>query len=131
MTISEHLQLRAFARIDGAYLGILWTISFACYIMGMSQPTIGLIGTATALEILFVIVFATFVAYFLIPLGQKMIRPTLVSLYSYLQPMIACAVSIAIGMDSLNLIKLLSIVLVFGGVALVSRSRAAAGGEKK
>lgn len=49
MTISEHLQLRAFARIDGAYLGILWTISFACYIMGMSQPTIGLIGTTTAL----------------------------------------------------------------------------------
>ena len=95
------------------------------------QTDFSAIGTATALEILFVIVFATFVAYFLIPLGQKKIRPTLVSLYSYLQPMIACAVSIAIGMDSLNLIKLLSIVLVFGGVALVSRSRAAAGGEKR
>ena len=49
MTILEHLQTRAFARIDGAYLGILWTISFACYIMGLSQPVIGMIGTATAL----------------------------------------------------------------------------------
>ena len=95
------------------------------------QTDFSAIGTATALEILFVIVFATFVAYFLIPLGQKKIRPTIVSLYSYLQPMIACAVSIAIGMDSLNLIKLLSIILVFSGVALVSRSRSALSPEKK
>ena len=76
-------------------------------------------------EIAFVIVFATFVAYFLIPAGQKRLRPTLVSLYSYLQPMIAAAVSIALGMDSFTWQKGLAAVLVFSGVALVSRSRAA------
>ena len=106
-------------------------VSLPLSFKGLMQTDFSAIGTATALEILFVIVFATFVAYFLIPLGQKKIRPTLISLYSYLQPMIACAVSIAIGMDSLNLIKFLSIILVFSGVALVSRSRSAATPEKK
>lgn len=106
-------------------------VSLPLSFKGLMQTDFSAIGTTTALEILFVIVFATFVAYFLIPLGQKKIRPTLISLYSYLQPMIACAVSIAIGMDSLNLIKFLSIILVFSGVALVSRSRSALSPEKK
>jgi len=77
-------------------------------------------------EIAYVIFFATFVAYFLIPVGQKQLRPTLVSMYSYLQPMIAAALSIAIGMDRFTWQKALAALLVFGGVFLVNRSRAAA-----
>lgn len=76
-------------------------------------------------EIGYLIFFATFVAYFLIPYGQKFIRPTLVSMYSYLQPIIAAIVSIWAGVDSLTWQKILSSVLVVGGVILVSRSRAA------
>ncbi len=78
-------------------------------------------------EIAFVIVFATFVAYFLIPLGQKRLRPTLVSMYSYLQPMIAAGVSIAVGLDRLTWVKIFAAACVFGGVALVNRSRSASG----
>lgn len=78
------------------------------------------------LEIAFVIVFATFAAYFLIPVGQKRLRPTLVSMYTYLQPVIASGISIGIGMDVITWQKTASIALIFGGVALVSRSRAAA-----
>lgn len=77
-------------------------------------------------EIGFLIVFATFVAYFLIPIGQKNIRPTLVSMYSYLQPIIAAVVAIAIGMDTLTWQKVLATVLVVCGVVTVNRSRAAA-----
>lgn len=76
-------------------------------------------------EIGYLIVFATFFAYFLIPFGQKRIRPTLVSMYNYLQPIIAAIVSIAIGMDSLTWQKILATAFVVGGVVLVSRSRAA------
>lgn len=76
-------------------------------------------------EIGYLIFFATFVAYFLIPYGQKFIRPTLVSMYSYLQPIIAAIVSIWAGVDSLTWQKVFSSVLVVGGVILVSRSRAA------
>lgn len=77
-------------------------------------------------EVLFVIVFATFVAYFLIPVGQKRIRPTLVSMYSYIQPLLAAVISICIGQDSLTWQKIVAAVLVFTGVAIVTRSRAAA-----
>lgn len=76
-------------------------------------------------EIGYLIVFATIVAYTLIPYGQKKLRPTLVSLYTYLQPVIAALVSIWAGMDVLTWQKCLATALIVGGVVLVSRSRAA------
>lgn len=76
-------------------------------------------------EIGYLVFFATFVAYFLIPYGQKFIRPTLVSMYSYLQPIIAAIISIWTGLDSLSWQKVLASLLVIGGVVLVSKSRAA------
>ena len=73
----------------------------------------------------YLIVFATFIAYFLIPFGQKRIRPTLVSMYSYIQPIIATVISVMIGMDILTWQKVLAAAMVFGGVFVVSRSRSA------
>lgn len=77
------------------------------------------------LEMGFLILFATFVAYYLIPIGQKNIRPTLVSIYSYLQPIIAAVIAIAVGMDRITWQKALATILVVSGVVIVSRSRAA------
>lgn len=76
-------------------------------------------------ELGFLIIFATFISYFLIPIGQKRIRPTLVSMYSYIQPIIATVISIFLGMDTLSWQKVLAACLVFGGVVIVSRSRSA------
>lgn len=75
------------------------------------------------LQLGYLIVCATFIAYFLIPIGQQNLRPTLVSMYSYIQPLIATAVSVMIGMDRITWQKVLSAVLVFGGVFVVNRSR--------
>lgn len=77
------------------------------------------------LELGFVILFSTFVAYFLIPIGQKVLRPTVISLYGYLQPIIATVMGIVMGMDTLTWQKILAAVLVFTGVILVNKSRAA------
>lgn len=76
-------------------------------------------------EIFYAIVFATFISYFLIPIGQKQLRPTLVSMYSYMQPIVATAISIYIGMDTLGWKKVLAAATVFAGVVLVNYSRAA------
>ena len=76
-------------------------------------------------ELAYLVICATFISYFLIPLGQKRIRPTLVSMYSYVQPIIAIVVSICIGMDSLTWQKILAAVMVFGGVIIVSYSKTA------
>ena len=76
-------------------------------------------------ELGFLIVCSTFITYFLIPLGQKRIRPTLVSMYSYIQPIITILISIYVGMDSLSWQKVLAAMMVFGGVVLVNYSRSA------
>jgi len=76
-------------------------------------------------EIGYLVFFATFLAYFLIPIGQKRLRPTLVSMYTYLQPIIAALVSVWTGMDVLTWQKIVATALIVGGVILVSRSRAA------
>ena len=76
-------------------------------------------------QVAYVVFFATFVAYFLIPIGQKRLRPTLVSMYNYVQPTIATVISIVIGLDHLTWKKVLAMVLVFAGVWVVNQSRAA------
>lgn len=76
-------------------------------------------------EIGYMIIFSTFLAYYLIPVGQQRIRPTLVSMYGYLQPIIAIAVAIWTGMDRLTFTKVLAALLVFTGVWVVNQSRAA------
>jgi drug/metabolite transporter (DMT)-like permease len=81
------------------------------------------IPTIQLAELAYLIVCATFITYFLIPLGQKRIRPTLVSMYSYVQPIIAIVISICIGMDTLTWQKVLAAAMVFGGVIVVSYSK--------
>ena len=76
-------------------------------------------------ELAYLIFCATFISYFLIPIAQKRIRPTPISMYSYVQPIIAIAISIAIGMDTLTWQKALATLLVFGGLIIVSYSRSA------
>ena len=38
MTAEEYIQLKAFARIDGALLSVMWIASFALYVIGMTKP---------------------------------------------------------------------------------------------
>lgn len=74
-------------------------------------------------ELGYLILCATFITYFLIPVGQKRIRPTLVSMYSYVQPIIAIVISIGSGMEMLTWQKVLAAIMVFGGVIVVSYSK--------
>ena len=93
---------------------------------GLTETDFAAIPAKVCWEIGYLVFFATFVAYFLIPFGQKHIRPTLVSMYNYLQPIIAAVVSIWIGMDVITWKKLAATTLIVVGVILVNRSRAAA-----
>lgn len=78
---------------------------------------------AFVMDLGFLVLFATFITYFLIPVGQKLIRPTLVSMYSYVQPIIAIAISVCAGMERLTWEKAVAALMVFAGVFIVSRSR--------
>ncbi len=49
MTPQEYLQLKAFSRIDGALLALLWVISFGCYVVGLSNSIYGMVSLLLAL----------------------------------------------------------------------------------
>lgn len=71
----------------------------------------------------FIVVGATFVSYMLVVIGQKNLRPTVAGMYNYIQPLVACIVALLWGMDSFNFTKVIAVVLIFGGVYLVTSSR--------
>lgn len=73
--------------------------------------------------VFFVLFGATFVPYLLIPMSLKRIRPTTVSMYNYVQPIIASLIAVCIGQDHFSLWKILSAALVFVGVYLVTQSK--------
>ena len=73
----------------------------------------------------YVVVFATFIAYICIMIGQKNLRPTVVGMYNYVQPIVATIVGIFLGLDHFNLTKALAVILIFSGVYLVTISKAA------
>lgn len=77
-------------------------------------------------EIAFVIVGGTFITFFLVPVGQKLLRPTVAIMYNYMQPIVASAVAVFWGMDTFGLMKTLAIVLVFAGVYIVTQSKSKA-----
>lgn len=71
----------------------------------------------------FIVACATFISYMLIVVGQKRLRPTVAGMYNYIQPLVACIVSVYLGMDSFNQIKGFAIILIFSGVYLVTASK--------
>lgn len=73
--------------------------------------------------LLYLLFGATFVSFILIPMALKQIRPTTVSMYNYVQPIIASAIAVAVGQDTFSMQKLLSAALVFVGVYLVTQSK--------
>lgn len=83
----------------------------------------GSLSVSLTIDLLILVVCATFISYFLLSFGQKFVRPTMVSLYTYMQPLLATGISIAIGMDTLTPAKILATAAVFSGVVLVSLSK--------
>jgi drug/metabolite transporter (DMT)-like permease len=71
----------------------------------------------------YICIFATSLAYFLIPLGLKRLRPTTVSMYSNLQPIITSCIAIYLGQDRFSWDMLLAALMVMGGVIMVTQSK--------
>ncbi len=75
----------------------------------------------TLLEVGYVVVFGTFIAYVLLPIGQRVLMPTSIAMYNYLQPIVAAVFSVIIGLVSITMPTVIGSVLIFAGVALVNR----------
>jgi drug/metabolite transporter (DMT)-like permease len=75
------------------------------------------------LAIGFVVVFATYLGYLLIVFGLRRLSPTVVSTYTYTQPIIAAYLATLMGQDHITLVMIVSAMLIFAGVFVVSRQK--------
>lgn len=71
-------------------------------------------------SIAFVVIGVTFLAYFLNTYALKQLSPTVVSIYIYLQPILASLIAIMSKKDELSFYKICAALLIFVGVYLVS-----------
>ena len=81
------------------------------------------IPTSTWLETGFVVVFGTYVSYILMMIGQHTLRPTVVSIYNYVQPIVSVTVSVLTGIGVFKPSQGAAVILVCLGVWLVTKSK--------
>ena len=74
-------------------------------------------------EAAYVVVFGTFIGYILTMIGQRTLRPTVVSTYNYVQPIVSVTVSIITGIGIFQWSQALAVILVFAGVWWVTKSK--------
>lgn len=72
-------------------------------------------------NISFVVIFTTCVTYLFNLYGLSKLKPTTVSVFIYLQPVIATIYALIVGSDSLNMIKICATLFIFLGVYLVTK----------
>ena len=75
-------------------------------------------------EIVFVVLFTTFFTYLFNLVSMRELKPTTVAVFIYLQPLFATIFAISVGKDELTFVKIVSAVLIFVGVYLVTQKRA-------
>jgi len=73
------------------------------------------------LAIGYVLIGTTFIAYLLNTFSLKLVGPSTVSIYVYMQPVIATAIAMLLGKDELTLVKTAAGIMIFSGVFLVSK----------
>lgn len=81
------------------------------------------INTEIILKLSYVILGATFLTYLLIPIGQTRIRPTTLSMYNYLQPIVTTVLAVIMGLGTFGIKQGLATILVFLGVYIVTQSK--------
>lgn len=113
-------KYNAFTFVKWIYLvGFILVLPF-----GWSELTVvdwALVPTTIYWKIGFVIVFSTFLTYLLNLLSMKELKPTTVAVFIYLQPLFASIFAIALDKDELNWVKIISAILIFSGVYLVTQ----------
>tara|TARA_R110002094_G_scaffold58745_1_gene69657 strand:+ start:99 stop:677 length:579 start_codon:yes stop_codon:yes gene_type:complete len=114
-------KYNAFTFVKWIYLfGFLMVLPF-----GWSQfeaTDWAVVPTLVYWKIGFVVVISTFITYLLNLITMKELKPTTVAVFIYLQPLFATIFAIGLGKDELSLVKIISALLIFVGVYMVTSS---------
>lgn len=138
--ISFSLYLTLFKDLSQRYSPITlnkWMFVYAsmCYIPFSYHDVATIqwaeISTAALLQVGYVVIGGSFLAYICIMAAQRLLRPTVVSMYNYMQPIVASTVAILLGMGVFNVEKGIAVALVFLGVYIVTQSKSRADFERE
>lgn len=107
--LSFSIYLTVFKGLSQRYSAITinkWMFIYAsiCYIPFSYQDIASIkwdsISTAAIYQVLYVVLCGSFIAYICIMTAQKLMRPTVVSMYNYVQPIVASIAAILMGIGS-------------------------------
>ena len=99
--------------------GLIFTIPFGY--QELSEVVWQKMPTNIYWNIGFVVIFTSCITYLFNLYGLSKLKPTTVSVFIYLQPVIATIYALIVGSDSLNLTKIGATLLIFTGVYLVTK----------
>lgn len=138
--ISFSIYLTVFKGVSQKYSPITlnkWMFIYAsmCYIPFSYQDVAGIqwteVSTAAYVQIGYVVIGGSFLAYIFIMTAQRLLRPTVVSMYNYMQPIVASIAAIIMGLGVFGWEKGIAVALVFLGVYIVTKSKSKADFEKE
>lgn len=75
------------------------------------------------IDLTFIILFGTCLAYMLIPVAQRRVEPTVIAMYNYLQPVVAVVFSVIAGLATFSIANAIATAMVFAGVWIVNRAK--------
>ena len=75
------------------------------------------------IDLTFIILFGTCLAYMLIPVAQRRVEPTVLAMYNYLQPVVAVVFSVIAGLATFSITNAIATAMVFVGVWIVNRAK--------
>jgi drug/metabolite transporter (DMT)-like permease len=100
-------------------VGSLITIPVGIY--SLQRENLAAIGAGTWVAVAFIIIFPTVVAYYLNAWALTRVPPSIVAIYIYLQPLIAFGFAPLLLGERWSWRTIVAAVMIFGGVALVTR----------
>lgn len=105
-----------------------WMFTFAaltyvpCTIPWLLEVDFAAVPSVIWWQIGYIVLFATFIAYLLIPYSQRYLKPTVMSMYNYFQPAASALLATLWGVGEFGPLKILATALIFAGVWFVTRS---------
>ena len=85
----------------------------------MAEVDLAAFNTHLWFAALFVLIVPTYLPNLLLNYSLKFVQPTVSSIYTYIQPVLAVTISVAMGLDHLHADTVLFALLLFTGVGLV------------
>ncbi len=82
-----------------------------------------LLDTRSILSLVYIVICPTFLAYLFMIFAQQRLKPTTVSMYSYVQPLTAATLASIMGLAAFGWSNILATVMIFSGVAMVALSK--------